>query len=266
MTFLSSKSNGHIKYIKALQERNNFRKSEGRFVVEGKRELLLALQSGYELEKIFSVPLLFDIAQISSELISTVEAFEVDNTLYEHIAYRASTEGIMGVFRQKKHSINELVLKRKNALVIVLESIEKPGNLGAIFRTTDAAKVVAVCLANSAVDLYNPNSIRSSLGCCLSVPCIEGSNQEVLDWLEAQHFNTYAATLQNSNVYHTEDYRQASAFIMGTEANGLSTFWRTHSKKAVTIPMLGLIDSMNVSVATAVLTFEALRQRSSQDS
>ena len=88
----------------------------------------------------------------------------------------------------------------------------------------------------------------------------------MLDWLEAQHFNTYAATLQNSNVYHREDYRQASAFIMGSEANGLSTFWRTHSKKAVTIPMLGLIDSMNVSVATAVLTFEALRQRSSQDS
>ncbi|MDA0379727.1 MAG: RNA methyltransferase [Bacteroidetes bacterium] len=262
MTFLSSKSNGHIKYIKALQERNNFRKSEGRFVVEGKRELMIALQSGYELEKIFIVPLLFDIAQISSELIPAAESFEVDKNLYQHMAYRASTEGIMGIFRQKNHSIKELTLKRENTLVIVLESIEKPGNLGAIFRTADAAKVDVVCLANSTVDLYNPNSIRSSLGCCLSVPCIEGSNQEVLDWLEASHINTYAATLQNSNIYHKEDYRKASAFIMGSEANGLSAFWRTHTKTAVTIPMLGLIDSMNVSVATAVLTFEALRQRS----
>lgn len=231
-------------------------------MVEGKRELMIALQSGYELEKIFIVPLLFDIAQISSELIPAAESFEVDKNLYQHMAYRASTEGIMGIFRQKNHSINELTLKRENALVIVLESIEKPGNLGAIFRTADAAKVDAVCLANSTVDLYNPNSIRSSLGCCLSVPCIEGSNQEVLDWLEASHINTYAATLQNSNVYHKEDYRKASAFIMGSEANGLSAFWRTHTKTAVTIPMLGLIDSMNVSVATAVLTFEALRQRS----
>lgn len=231
-------------------------------MVEGKRELMIALQSGYELEKIFIVPLLFDIAQISSELIPAAESFEVDKNLYQHMAYRASTEGIMGIFRQKNHSINELTLKRENALVIVLESIEKPGNLGAIFRTADAAKVDAVCLAHSTVDLYNPNSIRSSLGCCLSVPCIEGSNQEVLDWLEASHINTYAATLQNSNVYHKEDYRKASAFIMGSEANGLSAFWRTHTKTAVTIPMLGLIDSMNVSVATAVLTFEALRQRS----
>jgi TrmH family RNA methyltransferase len=266
MTFLSSKSNGHIKYIKALQERNNFRKSEGRFVVEGKRELMLALQSGYELEKIFSVPLLFDIAQISSELISAAETFEVDHTLYQHIAYRTSTEGIVGVFRQKNHSINEFVLKRKNALVIVLESIEKPGNLGAIFRTADAANVAVICLANCSIDLYNPNSIRSSLGCSLSVPCIAGTNEEVFDWLESHHIRSYAATLQNSNIYFNEDYRKPAAFIMGAEATGLSSFWRDRSDQSVTIPMGGLIDSMNVSVATAVLVFEALRQRSSQDS
>lgn len=266
MTFLSSTSNGHIKYVKALQEKNNFRKSEQRFTVEGQRELRIALESGYTLEKLFYVSQLFEIDQFKKQWSDSFEVFELSPPLYEHLAYRSSTEGVIGVFRQKSHGLNHQLLVSDHPLVLVLESIEKPGNLGAIFRTADAAKIDMVCLADSAVDLYNPNCIRSSLGCCLSVPCISGSNQEILDWLSHHGIRSYAATLQNSNRYFEEDYRKGTAFIMGSEADGLSDFWRIHCTKAVNIPMNGRIDSMNVSVATAVLTFEALRQRNDQDS
>ena len=266
MTLLSSKSNGHIKYLKALQERNNFRRSEGRFVVEGKRELGIALKAGYALEQLFFVPSLFDTYQLSVQLTSNTALFEVESALYQHLAYRESTEGVLGIFKQKSHTIDSFALNELNPLVIVLESIEKPGNLGAIFRTADAANLAVICLANCSIDLYNPNSIRSSLGCSLSVPCIAGTNEEVFNWLESHHIRSYAATLQNSNLYFNEDYRKPTAFVMGAEATGLSSFWRDRSDQSVTIPMGGLIDSMNVSVATAVLLFEALRQRSSQDS
>lgn len=266
MTLLSSKSNGHVKYLKALQERNNFRRSEGRFVVEGARELTIALKAGYVLEQLFFVPGLFNTDQLLTQLPFNSALFEVEKSLYEHLAYRESTEGVLGIFKQKTHAIDSFTLSQSNPLVIVLESIEKPGNLGAIFRTADAANVAVICLANCAIDLYNPNSIRSSLGCSLSVPCIAGSNEEVYNWLASHRIRSYAATLQNSNLYFNENYRESAAFIMGAEATGLSSFWRDHCDQSVTIPMGGLIDSMNVSVATAVLVFEALRQRSSQNS
>ena len=265
MTLLSSTSNKHVKDFKALQEKSRFRKSELRFTVEGVREMSIALKAGYHLEKLFVQPELNDLSSIEFPKAYPYEHFEVDPKVYQHIAYRASTEGIVGVFKQKKHDPQHVhITSDKNLLVLVLENIEKPGNLGAIFRTADAAKVDMVCLANCSTDLYNPNCIRSSLGCCLSVPSIAGSNEEIREWLHTHNVRSYAATLQNSNPYFQENFKTSTAFVMGSEANGLSSFWRDNSSASIVIPMQGLIDSMNVSVATAILTFEALRQRNAR--
>jgi TrmH family RNA methyltransferase len=262
MTPLSSTSNKHVKEFKALQEKSRFRKSELRFTVEGIREMSIALKAGYHLEKLFVQPKLCDLTSLKLPKEDQFEHFEVDQKVYQYMAYRASTEGVVGVFQQKKHDPqHNSVSSDRKLLVLVLENIEKPGNLGAIFRTADAAKVDMVCLANCSTDLYNPNCIRSSLGCCLSVPSISGSNQEIRDWLITHGVRSYAATLQNSNPYFQESFKESTAFVMGSEADGLSSFWRTESSASIVIPMQGLIDSMNVSVATAVLTFEALRQR-----
>lgn len=262
MTPLSSTSNKHVKEFKALQEKSRFRKSEQRFTVEGVRELSIALKAGYLLEKLFVQPELNDLSSLVLPEKDQFEHFEVDQKVYQYMAYRTSTEGIVGVFHQKRHSPQHATIASdRKLLVLVLENIEKPGNLGAIFRTADAAKIDMVCLANCSTDLYNPNCIRSSLGCCLSVPSIAGSNEEIRDWLISHNVRSYAATLQNSNPYFQENFRASTAFVMGSEANGLSSFWRTESSASIVIPMQGLIDSMNVSVATAVLTFEALRQR-----
>ncbi|MEK9559749.1 MAG: TrmH family RNA methyltransferase, partial [Flavobacteriaceae bacterium] len=135
------------------------------------------------------------------------------------------------------------------------------GNLGAIFRSADAAHIDAVIITEPIADLYNPNCLRSSLGCSLSIPSIVCTNEELQVFFEENHVRSYAATLQNSNNYLEENYTRATAFIVGSEAKGLRAFWRENASQNVVIPMRGAIDSMNVSVASSILLFEAIRQR-----
>jgi len=149
----------------------------------------------------------------------------------------------------------------KNPLLLVMESIEKPGNIGAILRTCDAAKIDAVILANPKTDLYNPNIIRSSVGCLFTNQIATGTTHEIIDFLKQNKINSYGATLQNSNSYHEINYTTPTALVVGTEATGLTQVWRDNSTKNIIIPMQGEIDSMNVSVAAAILIFEAKRQR-----
>ena len=149
----------------------------------------------------------------------------------------------------------------KNPLILVGEAIEKPGNVGAILRTADAANIDAVIIANPKSDLYNPNIIRSSVGCLFTRQIAVGSTEEVITYLKANKINIFSATLQDSTEYHTQNYNTPSALVVGTEATGLSEKWRTESTKNIIIPMQGEIDSMNVSVAAAILLFEAKRQR-----
>ena len=143
----------------------------------------------------------------------------------------------------------------------MLESLEKPGNIGAILRTADAAKIDAVIIANPKPDLYNPNLIRSSVGCLFTNQIAVGTNAAIIDYLKSKNIDIYAATLQNSVPYHIQNFTSATALVVGTEATGLTAEWRDVSKQNIIIPMQGTIDSMNVSVATAILVFEAKRQR-----
>ena len=156
----------------------------------------------------------------------------------------------------------QLQFKTKNPLVLVAEAPEKPGNIGALLRTADAANVDAVIIANPKTDLYNPNIVRSSVGCVFSNTIATGSTEDVISFLNTNNINIYSAILQESINCTHPDYKTASAIVVGTEATGLSQEWRDASKENISIPMQGKIDSMNVSVAAGILVFEAVRQRS----
>ena len=185
---------------------------------------------------------------------------EVSTAVYEKIAYRGSTEGIVAVVREKRLSLNDLQLSR-SPLLMVLERVEKPGNLGAILRSADAAKADAVVVCDPLTDLYNPNLIRSSIGAIFSVPTVACTSEECIEFLKQKQIQILTAQLQNSNLYYDQDMKRATAIVMGTEATGLTDQWRQAATAHIRIPMLGKMDSLNVSVSAAILLFEAVRQR-----
>ncbi|SHJ50481.1 TrmH family RNA methyltransferase [Flavobacterium haoranii] len=260
MKKIESVQNSFIKSLVQLQEKAKVRKQEGKFLIEGKREIELALKGGYEIETILFLPEIISENQLSELTTKHLNVIKISKEVYQKLAYRDTTEGLLAVAKTKKLNLSELKLS-KNPLILVAEAIEKPGNLGAILRTADAANIDAVIIANPKTDLYNPNIVRSSVGCLFTRQIATGTSEEVVQFLKENNINFYSATLQNSNSYHVEDYTQPTALVVGTEATGLTEIWRTESTQNIVIPMQGEIDSMNVSVAAAILLFEAKRQR-----
>ncbi len=259
MKQIQSLQNPLIKNILKLQEKSRERKKQQLFIIEGKREVELAFKSDFEIES-----LLFISKKIEPHYIkqfNAKEVIEITPEIYQKIAYRESTEGIIAVAKSKYINLKSLTFKNKYPLILVLEGIEKPGNIGAMIRSADAANIDAVILADPKTDHFNPNVIRSSVGGVFTKKIVISSSEEIIAFLRQKNIKIYAATLQNSNKYTDEDYTEASAIIVGTEANGLTQIWRNHSIKNINIPMQGEIDSMNVSVAAAILLFEAKRQR-----
>lgn len=261
MKQITSAQNPFIKSLVQLQEKAKVRKQTGRFLIEGKREIELAQKGGYELETVLFLKALIDSETLS--LFKANECIEINKEVYQKLAYRDSTEGILAVAKTKSHELKDLKLP-KNPLILVAESIEKPGNLGAILRTADAAHIDAVIIASPKSDLYNPNMVRSSVGCLFTNQIAIGSTEEVIAYLKTKQIAIFAATLQNSNAYHLENYASPTALVVGTEATGLTAAWRDERIQNINIPMQGEIDSMNVSVAAAILLFEAKRQRNFQ--
>ena len=260
MKQITSIQNPFIKSLVILQEKAKARKQSGTFVIEGMREIELALKGKYDLETILFLPELIDPNSILTFEKKGIETIEINKEIYQKLAYRDTTEGIIAVAKTKSLQLSDLKLG-KNPLILVVEAIEKPGNLGAMLRTSDAARVDAVIIANPKTDLYNPNVIRSSVGCLFTNQVATGTSNEVITFLKQHNITIYSATLQNSTSYHTQDYTVPTALVMGTEATGLSEIWRSEATQNVIIPMQGEIDSMNVSVAAAILIFEAKRQR-----
>lgn len=257
---IESVQNPYIKSLVLLQEKAKARKQSNSFLIEGQREIQLALKGAYQLNKILFCNEYIDDIDINQYITSQTEIIEVSKEVYQKLAYRDTTEGIIAVAQQKSHVLSDLKLSEK-PLILIAESLEKPGNIGAILRTADAAKVDAVIIANPKTELYNPNSIRSSVGCLFTNQIAIGSTEEVINFLKDNGISIYSATLQNSNAYHLEDFTGPTALVVGTEATGLTDLWREESTQNITIPMSGEIDSMNVSVAAAILVFEAKRQR-----
>jgi TrmH family RNA methyltransferase len=260
---ISSTSNSKIKDLLSLKEKSRVRKKEGLFVLEGARELQIALGANYQIQQLFFNPKIISVDEVQNLVQSTKfnNCFEVSDEVYAKIAYRSTTEGIIAICKAKEHDLSKLKIEKKNPLILIAEAPEKPGNIGALLRTADAAGVDAVIIANPKTDLYNPNTIRASLGCLFSVPTYTASTSNAIEFLKANHINFYAATLQDSTEYTDIDFRGPSAIVVGTEATGLEEQWRKESTKNIIIPMRGAIDSMNVSVAASVLIFEAVRQR-----
>jgi TrmH family RNA methyltransferase len=261
MKEITSIQNSYIKNLLKLQEKARERRKQGLFLIEGKREISLALAANYEFESILYVPDLISEQEILHLFNENVNKIEISKEVYQKLAYRDSTEGIIAVTKAKEFSLKNIQFKNEYPLILVAESIEKPGNIGAILRTADAANVDAVFIADPKSDLYNSNIIRASIGCVFTNQIAVGSSKEIIAFLKEKNIDIFAATLQNSNEYHKENYKNAAAIAVGTEATGLSEIWRENATQNINIPMQGKIDSMNVSVAAAIVIFEAKRQR-----
>ena len=256
-TIITSTQNAKVKHVVALQQKSALRRQEGLFVVEGRRELMHCLEAGYEVAELFT---LVDLAPLGA--LGPLGSL-VSPQVYEKMAYRGSTEGVIAVVREKHLSLDDLQLS-KAPLIMVLERVEKPGNLGAVLRSADAAKADAVIVCDPLTDLYNPNLIRSSIGAVFSVPCVACSSEDCIAFLKARGIQILTAQLQDSSLYYDTDMQRGTAIVMGTESTGLTDQWRQAADAHIRIPMLGQLDSLNVSVSAAILLFEAVRQRQSQ--
>ena len=186
--------------------------------------------------------------------------FHLTKELYEKVAYRGSTEGIIAEMRVRTLGLEDLQLK-DNPLIMVLEGVEKPGNLGAVLRSADAAGADAVIICDPLTDLWNPNLIRASIGAVFTVPAVACTSEEAIAFLKARGIRILTAQLQDSSVYYDADMTCGTAIVMGTESTGLTPVWRKAADAHILIPMLGRLDSLNVSVSAAILLYEAVRQR-----
>lgn len=259
---ITSIQNARIKHVVALQQKSSLRREEGLFVVEGQREIGHCIACGYEVVELFTSQGDRHAVRSANQanLTACLSPCEVSPQVYEKMAYRGSTEGMIAVVKCREHTLKDLRLK-ENSLIIVLESVEKPGNLGAILRTAEAAQVDAVIVCDPLTDLYNPNLIRASIGGVFAVPVAVCSSKECIAFLKAHQTRILTAQLQDSYDYYDYDMSHATAIVMGTESTGLSQQWRDAADAHIRIPMLGRLDSLNVSVSAAILMYEAVRQR-----
>jgi len=257
---IESLQNSLVKHLVQLQSKSKVRKQTKTFLIEGIHEISLAVKGKYELEKILFSPAIISENEIKKIVPDKIERIQISSEIYRKLAYRDTTEGILSVAKFKSLEIEKLKLP-KNPLILVIENVEKPGNIGAILRSADATKLDAVLITDSKTDLYNPNIIRTSVGCLFTNNIAVGSTEEIISFLKKQPINIYCATLQNATSYHTKDYKKPTAFVVGSEDKGVSDLFRKSATQNVIIPMQGEIDSINVSVAASVLIFEAKRQR-----
>ena len=285
---LTSAQNPKIKRLLALQKDSSLRRETGLFVVEGRRELERCLASGFELDSLFLCPELTgrhapdatasdatpsmngrghapgkaahgtDLPESLRD--SGAKVFEVSKEVYERIAYRGGTEGVIAEVWSRSLGLGDLSLP-ENPLIVVLEAVEKPGNLGAVLRSADAAGADALLVCDPLTDLWNPNVIRSSTGTCFTVPTVACTSAEAIAWLRSRGIRILTAQLQDSALYYDCDLRQPTALVFGTESTGLSQAWRDAASAHIRLPMLGAADSLNVSVSASILLYEALRQR-----
>lgn len=253
--YITSSANPKFKRLIALLQKSSERRESALFTVEGVREISHCIEAGYKPDCIFFCP---DI--VSEETLPQCRHFALSAGLYAKAAYREGTEGAIGVFQAIEHPLSSLHLK-DNPLIAVLESVEKPGNLGAVLRTCDAAGADALIICDPRTDLYNPNLIRASIGAVFTVPTAVCTTAQAITFLKSKGIRILTAQLQDSSLYYDCPMTKGTAIVMGTEATGLSDQWRQAADAHIRIPMLGKPDSLNVSVSAAILLYEAVRQR-----
>jgi TrmH family RNA methyltransferase len=257
---ISSTHNPKIKSLLSLEKPRERRRRQ-LFTIEGKKEIALALEVGYKIGNLFFCEELISLIELRALGLSDKFLVRITKPVFDKIAMRENSGGVIAVAEMKPHTLTQLK-PSGNPLLLVLESVEKPGNLGAILRTADAAGVDAVICCDPLTDIYNPNVIRSSLGCVFTNPLATCTSEEAIGWLRKNNIRMICTYLNASVPYTEIDFTQPSAIVMGTEADGLSEQWVKNADANIIIPMHGKIDSMNVSTSAAVVVFEARRQRS----
>lgn len=287
---ITSAQNRKVKELLTLVEKSKARSAAGLFVVEGQRELGHCLDAGFIPETLFICGEVMAVQNNAvnvaktghlteniegkdglDALVAKAEALnprlgvvQIPAFLYEKVAYRGSTEGIIAEVHSVPRSLEDLRLGER-PLVMVLESVEKPGNLGAVLRSADAAGADAVIVCDPLTDIWNPNLIRSSVGAVFSVPVAVCTSADAIAFLKKRGIRILTAQLQDSEWYYDTDMTGATALVMGTESTGLTQAWRDSADAHIKIPMLGRLDSLNVSVSAAVLLYEAVRQRKGEN-
>jgi len=263
MLKITSLDNQRIKDIVKLVDRKE-RNETGLTVIDGIREVTRAFEAGAQLTEIYVCPEYFEtkgdqgfLARLTAK---DIPIAEITREVFHKIAFGDRREGIVAVCRPEPKQLADLKLSKK-PLVVVVENVEKPGNLGAIVRTCDGAAVDALLVADSRTDIYNPNVIRSSLGAVFSVPIVQGAGEEILQFLLDNEIKVVATSPAGEKVYANANLREPVAIVVGSEQEGLNDFWMRHSHAQVRIPMHGRADSLNVSITTAIIIYEALRQR-----
>ncbi len=276
-TPITSLQNPKVKEAVLLQEKAREREKRSLFVAEGVREITAAITSGFEVESLFFCPDI--ITDFPFPIDSRTRLFSLPSNVYAKIAYRSTTEGVTAIVKAKHLTLEDITpllsagsaaaansehaasQSCQNPLIIIAEAVEKPGNLGAILRTADAVGATAVLFCNPKTDLYNPNLIRASLGGVFTQKIVCCKTEDAIKWLKANNIKIYSAQLQDSVPYYGTDMTLPCAIALGSEADGISTEFRIASDKKIMIPMLGKLDSLNVSVSASILCYEALRQR-----
>lgn len=260
---ISSHQNPLIKDLLLLQEKPRERKVRDLTVVEGLREVRQALAAGHSATAFFFCKEIIgepDLSMLISQAGAGCELNEITREVFGKLAYREDSGGIIALVRPNRMNLKQLD-PGPSPLLLVLETVEKPGNLGAILRTADAAGLTGVIVCDPQTDIFNPNVIRSSLGCIFTLPVVTCTTDEVIEWLATKKIRSFGTALTAKKNYCDCDFRQPSAIIMGSEASGLSDKWLTGADELIRIPMMGKVDSMNVSASAAIVVFEALRQR-----
>jgi TrmH family RNA methyltransferase len=266
VNLIASVQNQRVKDVVKLRDHRQ-RAKQGRFLIDGAREILLAMSGRVRLVEVFVCEPLCTTAesrQVLERLDDTrADIWEVTPEVFEKMAFGERHEGVLAIGKAAPLTLAELEVPR-GGLIAVVEGLEKPGNVGAILRSADAAGVAAVIVADPRTDLYNPNCIRASLGTIFSKPVCQATSQAALSWLRERGCRIFAARLNAKLSYSEADFRGEVAIVLGSEAAGLTAAWQTADVTAIAVPMHGAADSLNVSAAAAVLFYEALRQRAAQ--
>ena len=260
---ITSRQNQRVKNAVKLRDRRA-REKQNRTLIDGARELGRALRAGVELLEVFVCePLCSDEARqnVLMQLDSTEAIVSyVTAEVFEKLAFGERAEGVVGVVSTPAPALSDLALPLK-PIVAVLEGIEKPGNVGAVIRSADAAGVAAVIVADGGTDLFNPAAIRASLGTIFALPIAAASSRDTLSWLGEQGLPIFATRPDASRAYTDVDWTEGGAIVLGSEARGLGDTWRCNQVTPIGLPMRGVADSLNVSATAAVLFYDALRQR-----
>jgi RNA methyltransferase, TrmH family len=260
---ITSLSNKKIKNIVLLMRKQSERKAQGLMVVEGEKEIRQALAGKIEVDSVFICPEIAANKKLVDDCTTACppeNLFYITKEVFAKVAYRDDSGGIIFLGKSRYLSLESVKLPN-NPLIVILETVEKPGNLGAVLRTCDAAGVDLLIICDPETDIFNPNVIRSGIGCVFTQQVLACSSDEAISWLKKNNIAIYAAALQTEKFYHEADFTIPSAIVFGTEATGLTAKWREAADRIVKIPMLGTIDSLNVSNSVAVMVYEAKRQR-----